>query len=127
MQTFKPFHVVSKILNQNQAFNQFKILAWKNVLIAIRNPLGPLIEILLSILFISFILILRTYVEILYFPPTSNPTYDIIDYFHKTASQDLILFYPNTPLIQNIVNRAFRVIISQKFWLNLSSKFQKIQ
>ncbi|RNA01714.1 ATP-binding cassette sub-family A member 3 [Brachionus plicatilis] len=120
MQVLKSAPKNLKNIFQNQTFRQLLILIWKNILIIKRNPFGPLIEILLSIFFISFIIILRFYVEIIYFPPISNPIYNIIDFFYKTASQDLILFYPNIPLVQNIVERAFRVIKSQKYWLNLS-------
>lgn len=122
MQTIKGLLKIPKIAFKNSLFNQFIILTWKNILIIKRNPIGPFVEIFLSLIFISFILILRNFVEIIFYSPISNPTYDIIDFFHKTASQDLILFYPNTPLVQNIVFRAFRVIRSQKFWLHLSSK-----
>lgn len=122
MQGTKQILKISKKIFQNSLFNQFLILTWKNILIIKRNPTGPIVEFFLSLFFISFILILRNYVEIIFYSPISNPTYDIIDFFHKTASQDLILFYPNTSLVQNIVFRAFRVIKSQKFWLHLTSK-----
>nr|QNH67862.1 ATP-binding cassette transporter subfamily A member 3-like protein X3 [Brachionus rotundiformis] len=121
MQLPKYFQKNFSNITQNRTFRQFLILTWKNFLILKRKPFGPLVEILLSFFFLSFILILRNYVEIIYFPPNSNPTYNIIDFFYKTASQDLVLFYPDTPVIQNVVYRAFRVIKSQKYWLNLSS------
>ncbi|CAF0946948.1 unnamed protein product [Brachionus calyciflorus] len=117
---FKNFFNRFPIHGLTSTFKQFIILSWKNLLIIKRKPLETLFEILMSLFFISLILVLRNYVEILFYQSTSNSAYSVIDFFYKTASQDLVLFYPNTPIIKNIVNRAFRIIKSQKYWLSLS-------
>nr|UOU03316.1 ATP-binding cassette subfamily A3-like 3 [Brachionus rubens] len=111
---------ILKCLSLKSTTNQFLVLNWKNLLLIRRRPIGTILEILLALFFVFLILIIRNYVEIVYFPPLKNPGYNVIDFFFKTASQDLVLFYPNTPVIRNIVSRAFRIIKSQKYWLNLS-------
>ena len=100
---------------------QFFILSYKNALLLKRNIVGTIFEISLSIFFVLTLLMVRNIVERVYVPEQINPSYYLIDYFQALAGHNLILFYPNNPLIERIVNNAYSIIKTRKYWLTLSS------
>lgn len=102
-------------------WRQFCMLTWKNLILIRRNLLGTLFELALSIFFIFTLLIIRHIVERIYVPEQIYPAYYIIDYFQNAVGHNLILFYPNNSMIQQVVQHAYNLIKSRKLWLNLSS------
>ena len=104
-----------------QFLKQFLILNLKNAILLKRNLTGTIFELSLSIFFIFTLLIIRNIVERAYVPEQKNPSYFLIDYFQALAGHNLILFYPNNPLIEQIVRNAYSIIKARKYWLTLSS------
>ena len=62
-------------------FSQLSILLWKNLILIKRKKFSTIFEVLLSIAFISMLLITRYFVERVYIPEQKNPVYNVIDYF----------------------------------------------
>ena len=102
-------------------WRQLGILMWKNLLIIKRSYLQFILEITMSIFFIFMLLIVRYFVERIFYQEQSNSAYNVIDFFYKYVGQDTIIFYPDTPVVKNILNRAFLFLKSQKYWLSLNS------
>ena len=103
---------------------QLRILLWKNLILLKRNVLGTLFELTLSVFFVFTLLIIRYIVERYHFDQQSNPSYYVIDYFRNLADHNLLLFYPNTPVVNRIVNHAYDLIKSRKQWANLTGNFK---
>jgi len=102
-------------------FKQFFILNWKNYILLKRNWIGTIFEISLSAFFILTLLIIRNIIERIYVPEQINPSYYLIDYFQTLSGRNLILFYPNSPLVERVVRNAISIIKARKYWLNFSS------
>ena len=117
---------MTKLSNNSQFFlktffKQFFILNWKNYILLKRNWIGTVFEISLSAFFILTLLIIRNIIERIYVPEQINPSYYLIDYFQTLSGHNLILFYPNSPLVERVVRNAISIIKARKYWLNFSS------
>jgi hypothetical protein len=100
---------------------QVSILTWKNSILIRRKKLSTILEIVLSLLFISMLLTIRYFVEKVPIPDQFNPIYNVMDYFQVFTGKNLILYYPNNPLIQRIIMNAYDFIRTRKPWLNATS------
>ena len=90
---------------------QVYILSWKNFVLARRNYVGTLLEVVCPFIFIAFMVIIRYFIErfkyddeFMSVPPTQ--TSDILNLFNRTEGRDLVLFYPNNDLIKTLVDNA---------------------
>lgn len=99
-------------------FDQFRILTWKNFTLLKRRVIGFAFEVLLSVFIICMLLVSRHFVENIQFPQQKNPTYNVIDYYFNNYQEDLVLYYPDSAVARNVVERAFRFIKSEKWWYN---------
>jgi hypothetical protein len=99
---------------------QLAILLWKNAILLKRNVIGTIFELGLSIFFVFTLVIIRYIVERYRYDQQMNPTYYVIDFFRNLADHNLLLFYPNTPVVSRIVNHAYDLIKSRKQWANLT-------
>lgn len=104
-------------------FRQLGVLMLKNLLIIRSSFIQFTFEIVLSISFILMLLVVRNFVERILVHEQPNSAYNVIDFFYKYIGQDTIMFYPDTPVVRNIISRAFLFIKTQKYWLSLFSKF----
>lgn len=107
-------------MRKSNFLTQLSVLTVKNLLLIKQNLVGTFFELLLSILFVFLLLIIRNYIEIVKYPTQSYSAYTVLDFFYKYAGQDFIYFYPNTPIVKDVITRAVRFIKSQKYWLNVS-------
>ena len=105
-------------------FRQLQILLWKNSLLFQRNVLGTLCEILLSVGFIAILLLIRYIVESVQYKDQANPFYNVIDYFQNFAGHYIILYYPDSPVVKQIIQNAYFLIKTRKPWLNATSRFR---
>ena len=103
-------------------FRQLSILLWKNALLARRNWLTTLFELILSVFFVCMLLIVRYIVEKGLNKDQAYPSYNVIDHFQVMPNRDLILFYPDNPFVRRLVTESVDIIKSRKLWLNASSK-----
>jgi hypothetical protein len=101
---------------------QLKTLLWKNLLLIRRNYIQFSIEISLSLFFVFSLLIVRNFVERIFYAELPNSIYNVVDFFYKYIGTDTIMFYPDTPVVRNIIDRAVRFIKAQKYWLTLHGK-----
>ena len=106
---------------------QLLILNWKHYILLKRNFVGTIFELSLSVFFVVTLLIIRNIVERVYVPEQINPSYFLIDYFQTLSGHNLILFYPNNPLIERIVRNAVSIVRARKYWLNFSGSIQMIR
>lgn len=112
------------IHNLSKSLQQFSILTWKNSILVRRNLVGIFFELILSIFIISMLLVTRHFIENIKYAQQQNPTYNVIDFYYNNFDENLVLFYPpDSPLVQNIVSRAFRFIKSEKWWYNSISDY----
>jgi hypothetical protein len=92
---------------------QILILMWKNLIIFKCNLVGTVLEMLSPFLFLSFLLIIRYYIERIRFSSDmfNMPTnvYDI-SFYLANQSRNLIVYYPNNSLIRNLVTNAIDVL-----------------
>ena len=100
---------------------QVSILAWKNCILVRRKKYSTILEILLSLWFVSMLLIIRYFVEKVPIPDQLNPMYNVMDYFQVFKEKNLILYYPDNPLIERIVMNTYDFIRTRKPWLNATS------
>jgi hypothetical protein len=100
---------------------QLRVLAWKSILITRRNFIHFLFEVVLSFMFVFMLIVVRYFVEKVYYEEQASSAYNVVDFFYKYIGQDTIVFYPDTPVVNNIINRALKFLKSQKYWLTINS------
>jgi hypothetical protein len=95
---------------------QLLILQWKNFILLKRNKIGTLVELLCPILFISFLLVIRHFIDRIKF--VSNPQFNrpnnIFEFSAALTEQkrNIIAFYPNSQIILNLVQNSIKLIKS---------------
>lgn len=104
----------------SKCYKQFMLLNWKNLILLKRNYFQTLFELTLSVFFVFTLLIIRHIVENIYVQAQPNTAYNIIDYFFVYAGHDLVLFYPNTPIVEQIVTHAYDILRARKNWIPLT-------
>ena len=102
--------------------SQLTALFWKNWIVIKRNILAVLLELSLSIFFVFTLLIMRHIIERIKQPEQRNPSYHVIDYFQNLPYHYLILYSPDTPIVEQVVRHGYELIKARKSWLNLTSK-----
>lgn len=94
--------------------NQILILNWKNLLLFRRNLLGTILELIFPFIFISFLLIIRYFIERIKFFNQYNQSNsgNVLELYVNSMSQEkiLVLFYPNNKLIQELVENSVRFL-----------------
>jgi hypothetical protein len=105
---------------------QLRVLAWKSILITRRNFIHFLFEIILSFLFVFMLIVVRYFVERIFYEEQASSAYNVVDFFYKYIGQDTIVFYPDTPVVKNVINRALKFLKSQKYWLSIHSNFKLV-
>ena len=94
--------------------NQILILNWKNFLLFRRNLLGTILELIFPFIFISFLLIIRYFIERIKFFNQYNQSNsgNVLELYVNLMSQEkiLVLFYPNNKLIQELVENSVRFL-----------------
>lgn len=90
---------------------QIAILLWKNLIIMKCNLVGSFLELVSPILFVSFLLIIRHYIERVKFYNYVQPTnvYDL-SFYLTNQSRNLVIYYPNSTLIRNLVTNAIGLV-----------------
>ena len=93
---------------------QILILNWKNFILLKRNILGTLLELACPLIFISFLLVIRYFIErIKFFNQYSQPNSgNVLELYVNSMSQEkvLVLFYPNNKLIQELVENSMQFL-----------------
>jgi hypothetical protein len=94
--------------------NQILILNRKNFLLFRRNLLGTILELIFPFIFISFLLIIRYFIERIKFFNQHNQSNsgNVLELYVNSMSQEkiLVLFYPNNKLIQELVENSVRFL-----------------
>jgi len=119
-------------------FWQILILTKKNFLLARRNVVGTLGEILVAILFVIIILLMRYITDVASFSDQTNiPTnssssspatnFNRINYVVRNVnlSKDfipIIYFYPDNSFVKNLTRDAIKIIEAQQPLFNATSK-----
>lgn len=87
---------------------QILILMWKNMVSTRRNIVGSLLEFVCPVIFISFLLVIRSFIEKLRFTSQFNMPRSILDLRFGAFNQtrNLVLYYPNTQLVRQLVQDA---------------------
>nr|QUF59429.1 ATP-binding cassette transporter Abca3-like1 [Brachionus angularis] len=105
---------------------------WKNFIIFRRNLIGTFLEILCPYIFVSFLIIIRYFIERIRFKNFFNIPKSVLELSPLTIDQkrNLILFYPNNNLIKSFVTNAAQILSSNNpnffpivFGVNVSSGF----
>lgn len=87
---------------------QIKILMWKMLIILRRNVIGTVLEICCPYLFISFLLLIRYFIERFKLKTFSYVPVNILTFNMMATDQNrnLILYYPNNEFVRKLVNDA---------------------
>jgi hypothetical protein len=93
-------------------FQQMKLLAWKNLLITIRNLGVFFLEILAPILVIGSLILIRYCTSVHSYPTQSNSLNNVFNLYSPTIISPIVLYYPDNPLILSIVTDAISIIQS---------------
>ena len=92
---------------------QILILVWKNLLLSRRNLFGTVLEMLCPYLFISFMLVIRSFMERIRLTSQFNMPTSVLDVrlgsFNQT--RNLILYFPNTNFVRRLVDNAVNLIV----------------
>ena len=99
-------------------FKQVLILMGKNFIMFRRNLVATLVEIICPILFLLILFIMRYFVEKIMYPQQYNMARSyrslILSPFSTSKqpkqSRNLVLFYPNTSFIQDLVNKTVQFL-----------------
>ena len=91
---------------------QIRLLAWKNLLLSIRNIGAFILEILAPILVIGILVLIRYFASVFSYPAQSNSLANVFDLFSPTTDSPIILYYPNNNFVRNIVTNAVSIIQS---------------
>ncbi|RNA03984.1 ATP-binding cassette sub-family A member 3-like isoform X2 [Brachionus plicatilis] len=111
---------------------QIRILMWKMLIILRRNVVGSLLEICCPYLFVSFLILIRYFIERFKMKTFSYMPVNILELNPMTFDQqrNLILYYPNTEFVRNLVNDAASLLSDKNpnfspliFGVNVSSAF----
>ena len=93
---------------------QILILTWKNFILLRRNLLGTFLELTCPFIFISFLLIIRYFIERIKFfnQYLQSNSGNVLDLYENAISQerDVVLYYPNNELIQKLVEQAVQFL-----------------
>ena len=94
---------------------QILILTMKNLLLFKRNYVGTSLELLCPFIFISFLLVIRYFIEKIkfynQFAPSSYSN-SVLDLYTNMSMQDrvVVLFYPNNNFIRGLVENAMNFL-----------------
>ncbi|CAF0854082.1 unnamed protein product [Brachionus calyciflorus] len=97
-----------------------------------RNLIGSILEILCPYLFLSFLILIRYFIERFKFKTMSYMPTNVLELHPMTVQQkrNLILFYPNNGLVKNLVTNATKFLTMKNpdflpviFGVNVSSAF----
>ena len=111
---------------------QIRILMWKMFIILRRNIIGTLLEIFCPYMFVSFMILIRYFIERLKFKTFSYLQTNVLELHPMTVQQkrNLILFYPNNEFVRTLVNNAAKLLTVKNpdflpilFGVNVSSAF----
>jgi hypothetical protein len=114
-------------------FKQVLILMGKNFIMFRRNLVATLVEIICPILFLLILFIMRYFVEKIMYPQQYNMARSyrslILSPLSSTQSKqpkqsrNLVLFYPNTSFIQDLVNKTVQSLAEYNFDFDPKSKY----
>lgn len=102
----------TKELKISSFAKQIEILMWKNLIIFRRNIIGTLLEIICPFIFVSFLIIIRYFIERIKYRNYLNFPRNVLDLSPMTVEQkrNLVLYYPNNELIRGFVADAARLL-----------------
>ena len=102
---------------------QVLILLWKNGLLFRRNLFGTFLELVCPLLMLSVFLIMRYFIEKVNYPEQNNKPRSVLSFMNELfqltlqtqltvnrMSRNLIVYYPNTRLVETIATKAAAVI-----------------
>ena len=111
---------------------QVLILMGKNFIMFRRNLVATLVEIICPILFLLILFIMRYFVEKIMYPQQYNMGRNYKSLILQSAQQtfmqqkqprNLVLFYPNTSFIQDLVNKTVQSLAEYNFDFDPKSKY----
>ena len=111
---------------------QVLILIGKNFIMFRRNLVSTLVEIICPILFLLILFIMRYFVEKIMYPQQYNMGRNYKSLILQSAQQtfmqqkqprNLVLFYPNTSFIQDLVNKTVQSLAEYNFDFDPKSKY----
>ena len=114
--------------NQVSGFSrQLSIVLWKDFLLFKRNKVSALFEASFAVLLVCLLLIFRLIVERFYHQNQYSSPANVFDlYGFGFSSQNLIVYYPDNQLIENVVSQAVNILGSNSFLPNMTSKYRWI-
>ena len=106
-------------------WKQLGILTWKNLALSRRNICGLLTEILCPLFIIVLLIIIRYFVTVTAVSDQNNRVTNVLDALPITNNTNatLLLYYPNTTFIKNIISNAALLIKTRKPFFNPIRKF----
>ena len=121
---------LSNRINENRRiagiWKQFSILTWKNLILSRRNACGLVTEILCPLIVILILIVIRYFVDVTQYEDQANASNNVLDLLpitpNSTSNASLLLYYPNTPIVYNIITNAVSLIKLRKPYFNASSK-----
>jgi hypothetical protein len=113
-------------------FKQVLILMGKNFIMFRRNLVATLVEIICPILFLLILFIMRYFVEKIMYPQQYNMARSYRSLIlsplstskQPKQSRNLVLFYPNTSFIQDLVNKTVQSLAEYNFDFDPKSKYK---
>jgi hypothetical protein len=106
----KPHAIKYKIVNLPK---QIRILSWKNWINIKRNIVGLFFEFVCPFVFVSFLIIIRNFIEKIRLTSEFNEPNSVLNVrlgaFNQT--RNLVLFHPNTDFVRNLVENAVELMM----------------
>ena len=105
-------------------FQQLKILSWKNLILSKRSKKGLISEIFIPLFLLIILVVIRDLVSIEYVKAKDPPAKNIFNYFDdkNITARNLILYYPNSSLVQDIIKRGVDIIKLNNSKFNATSE-----
>jgi hypothetical protein len=93
---------------------QILILIWKNFINSRRNIVGSLLELLCPFIFVSFLLVIRYFIEKIKLTSQFNQPTSVLDVRlgSYNQSRNVILYHPDTEFVKKLVQNAVDVIVA---------------
>ncbi len=98
---------------------QILILLWKNAILFRRNLFSTFLEIFCPLLLLSILLIMRFFIEKINYTDQNNLPHTVLNFVSEVfqlslksqftinrINRNLIVYYPNTTIIEGLVSRA---------------------
>ena len=102
---------------------QIFILLWKNYINAKRNKIGSILEFICPFIFISFLLVIRSFIEELKLTCEYNRPSSVLDVRlgNSNHSRNLVAYYPNTEFVRGLVENAVDLVVANNQDFNPTS------